>query len=34
MMEQKIDPPANLGLWTLAIEYFQIILAFFQKKTV
>ena len=27
-------PPANLDFWTLDIKYFQIILAFFQKKTV
>ena len=31
MMEEKIDPP-NLGFWTLAINNFQFILAFFQKK--
>ena len=31
MMEQKIAP-LNLGFMTLAIKYFQIILAFFQKK--
>ena len=31
MMEQKIDP-SNLSVWTLAINYFQFILAIFQKK--
>ena len=30
-MEQKIDP-SNLGFWTLAINYFQFILAIFQTK--
>ena len=31
MIEQKIDP-SNLAFWTLAINYFQFILAIFQKK--
>ena len=33
MMEQNIDPPPNLNFfWTLAVIYFQIIIANFQKK--
>ena len=31
-MEQEIDP-SNLGFWTLPINYFQFILAIFQKKS-
>ena len=31
MMEQKIDP-TNLVFWTLAVIYFQIILAIFSKN--
>ena len=32
MMEQKIDPPPNLGFWTLALAYFQIMNATSQKN--
>ena len=31
MMEQKINP-CNLGFWTLDINYFKFILAFFKKN--
>ena len=31
MMEQKNDPP-NLGFWVLAVIYFQIFFAIFQKN--
>ena len=31
MIEKKIDP-SNLGLWPLAMHFFQFILAIFQEK--
>ena len=34
MMEQIIDPPPNLNFLTLAVIYFQKIIANFQKKMV